>query len=64
MSRMFIDIGASTREEALSRVSIGDAATYAPGVVDMGARMASPAMDNRAGCAVLIEPAARRRDHQ
>lgn len=55
MSRMFIDIGASTREEALSRVSIGDAATYAPGVVDMGARMASPAMDNRAGCAVLIE---------
>ena len=28
MSRMFIDIGASTREEALSRVSIGDAATY------------------------------------
>ena len=55
MTRMFIDIGASTREEALARVQVGDAATYAPGVVDMGARMASPAMDNRAGCAVLIE---------
>ena len=55
MTRMLIDIGASTREEALARVQVGDAATYAPGVVDMGARMASPAMDNRAGCAVLIE---------
>lgn len=55
MTRMFVDIGASSREEALSRVNIGDAATYAPGVIDMGARMASPAMDNRAGCAVLIE---------
>lgn len=55
MSRMFIDIGATTREEAAAKVSVGDAATYAPGVVDMGARMASPAMDNRAGCAVLIE---------
>lgn len=55
MTRMFIDIGASTREEALAKVQIGDAATYLPGVMDMGARMASPAMDNRAGCAVLIE---------
>ncbi|MCI5549765.1 MAG: M20/M25/M40 family metallo-hydrolase [Clostridiales bacterium] len=55
MKRMFIDIGAATRAEALSKVQIGDAATYAPGVIDMGARMSSPAMDNRAGCAVLVE---------
>ena len=55
MKRMFIDIGAATRAEALSKVQIGDAATYAPGVIDMGTRMSSPAMDNRAGCAVLVE---------
>lgn len=55
MKRMFIDIGAASREDALKKVRVGDAATYAPGVIDMGARMVSPAMDNRAGCAVLIE---------
>ena len=55
MKRMFIDIGAKSREEALKKIHVGDAATYAPGVIDMGARMCSPAMDNRAGCAVLVE---------
>ena len=56
MQNLYADIGASTREEALARVAIGDVAVYAPGVSQLGEwRLASPAMDDRAGCAVLVE---------
>ena len=56
MLRLFIDLGAKNREEALSKVQIGDMAVYAPDFAAMGEDLAvSPAMDNRAGCAVLIE---------
>ena len=52
---MFIDIGASSREEAEKMVSPGDVAVYAPDFFDLGVDMiAGPAMDNRVGCAVLI----------
>lgn len=54
-NHMFIDIGASSKEEAEKMVSPGDVAVYAPDVFDLGADMiAGPAMDNRVGCAVLI----------
>lgn len=56
MQNLYVDIGASTREEALEKVAIGDVAVYAPVVSELGAmRLASPAMDDRAGCAVLAE---------
>ena len=56
MQNLYADIGASTREEALARVAIGDVAVYAPAVSQLGEwRLASPAMDDRAGCAVLVE---------
>lgn len=51
---LYVDIGASTREEAFARVSIGDVAVYATAPVCLGEhRIAAPAMDDRAGCALL-----------
>lgn len=55
MLKLFIDIGAANREQAMEKVQIGDVAVYAPDVVDMGDYIASPAQDNRAGCAIVVE---------
>lgn len=56
MKDLFIDIGADSREEAFAKVSLGDVAVYKPSAVMLGEyRMSAPAMDNRAGCAVLVE---------
>ena len=55
MSKLFIDIGARSREEAEAMVDVGDVAVYAPDVFEMGRRVSGPAMDNRAGCALLVE---------
>lgn len=52
---LYIDIGASTREEALEKVDIGDAAVVACQIAEMGDRISAPTMDDRAACAVLIE---------
>ena len=54
-SELFIDVGASSAEQAKKIADIGDWAVYAPMVSDMGERVASPYMDNRAGCAVLVD---------
>jgi len=55
MARLFVDIGASTREEAEKMVSVGDIAQFTSEYVDMGKRACSKAMDDRAGCAVVID---------
>ncbi|MBQ3222343.1 MAG: M20/M25/M40 family metallo-hydrolase [Clostridia bacterium] len=55
LAKMFIDIGAHSKEEAESMVSLGDVAVYAPDVFDMGDYLSGPAMDNRVGCAVVVE---------
>jgi endoglucanase len=54
LQKLFIDIGAANREEALSMVSIGDMAVWLPSVHEHKSRVSSPAMDNRAGCALMI----------
>ena len=55
MQHMFIDIGAADEAEALSLVSIGDVAVYANDCFRMGPhRVAAPAMDDRAACALLV----------
>lgn len=55
VTHMFIDIGAHSREEAAAKVKLGDIAVYAPDFFEMGDDiMAGPAMDNRAGCCVLV----------
>jgi len=55
MDKLFIDIGADSAEEAAKKVSIGDIGCFISDFVDMGNRMSSAAMDDRAGCAVVIE---------
>ncbi|NMB45108.1 MAG: M42 family metallopeptidase [Firmicutes bacterium] len=58
-SKMFIDIGASSRQEAEAKVSIGDVAVYHREFTLQGQRVIAKSLDNRIGCAVLIETARR-----
>jgi endoglucanase len=53
---MFIDIGAKSKEEALKRVSLGDAIIFEPnsGVLN-GKLCYGKAIDNRVGCYVLLK---------
>lgn len=56
LGRLFIDIGANSRRQALDRVSIGDMAALAPEWTEMmNDRVCASALDNRAGCALVIE---------
>lgn len=53
---LYIDIGAKNREEAEALVRLGDAAWFAGGFVEFGnGFIKSKALDDRAGCAILIE---------
>ena len=52
--KMYIDIGASSKEEANKKVNIGDMATYKGNFSMENSRIFSKAIDNRSGCWVLI----------
>ncbi len=50
LHEQFLDIGAFSREEALERVAVGDAVTFAPAFVELSAGVvATQALDDRAG---------------
>ncbi|MBQ7844835.1 MAG: M20/M25/M40 family metallo-hydrolase [Clostridia bacterium] len=56
MKNLFVDIGAESKEEAEKKVQLGDVAVYAPDCFRMGEnRVASPAMDDRCACALLVK---------
>lgn len=55
LNRMYIDIGASSKEEAEKLVTIGDVAVYDSTVREGNGKYMGGAMDDRAGCAVLIK---------
>lgn len=56
--KCYIDIGAKNRKEAEKKVSIGDAFVVEPSLKRlMGKRIAGRPLDDRIGCAVLIETA-------
>ena len=56
VSDLYIDIGAETKEEALSMVRFGDMCVMQPRVTKLGEnRLASPAMDDRIACYALLE---------
>ena len=55
MSKQFIDIGASSKEEAEKMVKIGDCAVYDTCFENAGDKLISKCMDNRVSCAMLIE---------
>jgi len=53
--KMFIDIGATSRDEARRHVEVGDVATYQRPLSAMGGLLSSKSMDDRIGCVVVAE---------
>jgi endoglucanase len=61
--QLYVDIGACDKKTAEEMVAVADVCTYLPVYVNLGEnRLAGPAMDNRAGCAILLEVAKRIRE--
>jgi endoglucanase len=55
LDEQFLDIGASSRDEALRRVAIGDPVTFTPDFVELAPGVvASQALDDRAGVYAMI----------
>lgn len=53
---LFVDIGATSKEEALERVQPGDSCTLQQSVVAVSEhRLTGKSLDNRVGCAVAVE---------
>lgn len=55
LSNLYIDIGVSSREEAEKFVHIGDTAAFVGETLQQNNKVISKALDDRSGCAVLIE---------
>lgn len=58
ISKMYVDIGAKSKEDAEKYVSIGDVGTFDSEFVRFGSegrKIKSKAIDDRLGCAILIE---------
>ena len=56
MTKLFIDLGVSSKEEAEKLIRRGDFAVYAPEFTELNnGLVAGTAMDDRAGCAIQIE---------
>lgn len=55
LNELFIDIGASNREEAEAKAAIGDMAVFASGFTLLGSRVSCGALDNRICCAILAQ---------
>ena len=54
LDKLYIDIGADSKKESEKKVSVGDTASFVGGFVKCGDKVVSKALDNRAGCAVLM----------
>lgn len=57
VKKLWCDIGATTKEEALQEVRLGDMCVFTGELQQLGDAMLGPGLDNRAGCAVLLEVA-------
>lgn len=55
LDKLYIDIGAASREEAEKMVSIGDVAVYYSDFIVDGKKVITPALDDRIGCFIMIE---------
>lgn len=64
LSKLFIDIGASSRAEAEQVVSLGDTLIFVGDFAEIGLRLLSKAMDDRVGCFVAIEALRRTQSRQ
>ena len=52
---LFIDIGATSKEEALKTIKLGDYANFESEYIEMGNYIKAKALDDRVGCAILID---------
>lgn len=52
---LYIDIGAASKEDAEKKVCLGDFAVFDEGITDMGDCLLGKAIDDRAGCAAIID---------
>ncbi len=55
LDKMFIDIGATSKEEANKKVSIGDICVYHTEYYEDENRVMSKCLDDRVGCYIMIE---------
>ena len=56
ISELYIDIGATSKEEAKEHVNIGDYAIFDTNYTEFGQdKIKAKALDNRVGCALLVE---------
>jgi endoglucanase len=55
LDKLFLDIGAVSKDDALLHVAVGDFAVYTGDCVQVGNRVTSAALDDRIGCYVLME---------
>ena len=55
LEKLFIDLGVASEAEAKAKVGVGEMAAFEHSFVDLGGRVAAKALDDRVGCAVLIE---------
>ncbi|NLJ80410.1 MAG: M42 family metallopeptidase [Firmicutes bacterium] len=55
LDKLYIDIGAENKEEAETKVQLGDFAVFQREFADLGNRLIAKSMDDRVGCAVLLE---------
>ena len=55
LKSLYIDIGAQSRKEAEKLVAIGDPAVFASEFYELGDCVKAKAIDDRVGCAVMIE---------
>jgi len=55
--KLWCDIGATSREEALENVRLGDMCVMVGELQQMGDYLTGPGLGNRAGCAVLLQVA-------
>ena len=53
--KLFIDIGANSRDQALEYVDIGETAVFDTGFETIGEKIAARALDDRVGCALLVD---------
>ncbi len=55
LNKMYIDIGAQSKEEAAKKINIGDMACFYQPMALLGNNIVSKGLDNRIGCFIAIE---------
>jgi len=55
INKLYIDIGVNSKDEAEKLVNIGDACGMTREFLDLGSRIVAKSLDDRIGCAILVE---------